>query len=203
MYCRSTSGPSGEVTFCVSLSRVPNVLAKYLQPAWGVSSLSAARCLLMYCQSTNNLPGGVTPAFCASRSWFRLPNPSLRPAGFGLSSVDPAPEQVSSSRRATSFVAKCFQYTVKVPSIRLGKSLFVFTAKCHLLYCQVLSCEVTLVAVSKYLLGSASWFLLKELLLSVKPVSSSSYLPSHFSFHLRLYKCWGLINKIPTGWGEK
>ena len=159
MYCRSTSDPSGEVTFCVSLSRVPNVLAKYLQPAWGVSSLFAARCLLMYCQSTNNLPGGVTPAFCASRSWFRLPNPSLRPAGFGLSSVDPAPEQVSSSRRATSSVAKCFQCTVKVPSIRLGKSLFVFTAKCHLLYCEVLSCEVTLVTVSKYLLGSASWFL--------------------------------------------
>ena len=42
-------------------------------------------------------------------------------------------------RRATSFVAKCFQCTVKVPSIRLGKSLFVFTAKCHLLYCQLLS----------------------------------------------------------------
>ena len=64
-------------------------------------------------------------------------------------------------------------------------------------------CEVTLVAVSKYLLGSVSWFLLKGLLLSVKPVSSSSWLPSHFNFHLRLYKCWGLINKIPTGLGEK
>ena len=153
MYCRSTSDPSGEVTFCVSLSRVPNVLAKYLQPAWGVSSLFAARCLLMYCQSTNNLPGGVTPAFCASRSWFRLPNPSLRPAGFGLSSVDPAPEQVSSSRRAKSFVAKYFQCTVKVPLIRLGKSLFVFTAKCHLLYCQVL------LACFQVSPGSASWFL--------------------------------------------
>ena len=82
-------------------------------------------------------------------------------------------------------------------------SHFLFHCQVSLLYCQVLSCEVTLVAVSKYLLGSASWFLLKELLLSVKPVSSSSYLPSHFSFHLRLYKCWGLINKIPTGWGEK
>ena len=82
-------------------------------------------------------------------------------------------------------------------------SHFCFHCQVSLLYCQVLSCEVTLVAVSKYLLGSASWFLLKELLLSVKPVSSSSYLPSHFNFHLRLYKCWGLINEVPTGLGEK
>ena len=44
----------------------PDVLAKYLQSAWGVTSVSAARCLLMYCQSTINLSGGVTPAFC----WF-------------------------------------------------------------------------------------------------------------------------------------
>ena len=113
----------------------------------------------MYCQSTNNLPGGVTPAFCASRSWFRLPNPSLRPAGFGLSSVDPAPEQVSSSRRATSLLPSASNVLSKYLRFVWGKSLFVFTAKCHLLYCEVLSCEITLVTVSKYLLGSASWFL--------------------------------------------
>ena len=66
MYCQSTFGPSGEVTFVFYCYESPDVLAKYLQSAWGVTSVSAARCLLMYCQSTINLPGGVTPAFC----WF-------------------------------------------------------------------------------------------------------------------------------------
>ena len=47
----------------------------------------------MYCQSTNICLGEL----------------HLSSAGFGLSSVDPALEQVSNSRRATSFVAKCFQ----------------------------------------------------------------------------------------------
>ena len=70
-------------------------------------------------------------------------------------------------------------------------------------------CQVSLIVLSSTfsLFPSISWvcFLIsfKELLLSVKPVSSSSYLPPHFNFHSRLYKCWGLINKRPTGWGEK
>ena len=87
MYCQSTYFPvwgcyfslyftvlSEYLPSCLRMSlffvfhcyESPDVLAKYLQSAWGVTSVSAARCLLMYCQSTINLPGGVTPAFC----WF-------------------------------------------------------------------------------------------------------------------------------------
>ena len=141
----------------------------------------------MYCQSTNNLPGGVAPAFCwfwTELSW----------------SCTWAGEQQSPGYKLCRQVLPIYCQSTFDSS---GEVTFCFTAKCHLLYCQVLSCEVTSVTVSKYLLGSASWFLLEELLLSVKPVSSSSWLPSHFNFHLRLYKCWGLINKIPTGWGER
>ena len=58
----------GKSLFVSHCHESPDVLAKYLQSAWGVTPVSAARCLLMYCQSTINLPGGVTSAFCASRS---------------------------------------------------------------------------------------------------------------------------------------
>ena len=72
------------------------------------------------------MPVGVTSAFCASRSRFCLSNYSWGPAGFGLSSVESAPELESSSRLVALSAAKCFQCTVRVPSIRLGKSLLYF-----------------------------------------------------------------------------
>ena len=125
-----------------------------------------ATSLLMYLPSTSNLPGESRQPLLPGVSLCTVKAPSiclgklhLPSAGFGLSSVDPAPEQVSSSRRATSFVAKCFQCTVEVPLIRLGKSLFVslcrespdvlakylqsawgvtsvLAARCLLMYCQ-------------------------------------------------------------------
>ena len=36
-------------------------------------------------------------------------------------------------------------------------------------------------------------------LFAVKPVSSFFCLLSHFTFHLRLYKCLGLVCRVPTG----
>ena len=66
----------------------------------------------MYCQSTINLSGGVTPAS----------------AGFGLSSVDLAPEQVSTSRRATGLLPSASDILLKY-LWSVGGSLFVF--HCH------------------------------------------------------------------------
>ena len=126
MYCQSTLDPSGEVTFCVLYCHEsPYVLVKYLQSAWGVTPVllpDVSQCTVRVpsiCLGELHLPSvPVGPDFVCQILRRDL-------LVFGLSSVDPAPEQVSSSRRATSFVAKCFQYTVKVPSICLGKSLFV------------------------------------------------------------------------------
>ena len=167
---------------CGSLSRVPWCTCQVPQPAWGVSSLSAIRCLPMYCQSTVNLPGGVTPAFCwfwTELSW----------------SCTWAGEQQSPGNE---FVAECFQCTVWVP-LSVWGSLFV------------VHCQVSLVVLSSTLLWShfshcfqvspgvcflsSSW----GVTFVCQPASSSSWLPSHFNFHLRLYKCWGLISRVPTG----
>ena len=70
MYCQSTFDPSGEVTFSFvsHCHESPDVLPSTFNSAWGVALVSAARCLLEYCQSTFNLPGGVAAAFCASSS---------------------------------------------------------------------------------------------------------------------------------------
>ena len=68
LYCQSTFLPvwGCHFFFVFHYYESSDVLVKFLQSALGVTSVSAARCLLMYCQSTINLSGGVTPAFC----WF-------------------------------------------------------------------------------------------------------------------------------------
>ena len=48
--------------FCVCCQVSPNVLPSTFNLSGGVTSVSAAKCLLMYCQSTFNLSGGVTSA---------------------------------------------------------------------------------------------------------------------------------------------
>ena len=113
MYCLSTSVRLGKSLFVFHCHESLDVLAKYL------SLPGESRLFLLPDVSQCTVR---VPSIC-------LGELHLSSAGFGLSSVDPAPEQVSSSRRATSFVAKCFQCTVEVPLIRLGKSLFVFY--CH------------------------------------------------------------------------
>ena len=123
---------------------------------------------------------------------------------FGLSSVDPAPEQESSSRRAALSAAKCFQYTVRVPSIRLGKSLSVF-------YCQVspnvLPSTFNLSGESlQSLLPSISWNLVFSFFQGVTSACQTYQLffLSSFTlqFYSRLYKFWGLINKRLIGLGR-
>ena len=104
--------------FCWATGLLPSasdILLKYLWSVWG--SLFVFHCheSLMYLPSTFNLPGESRHFLLpdVSKCTVRVPTICLGElhlpsAGFGLSSVDPAPEQVSSSRRAKSFVAKYF-----------------------------------------------------------------------------------------------
>ena len=141
----------------------------------------------MYCQSTNNLPGGVAPAFCwfwTELSWSCTWAGEQQSPGYKFC-CQVLPMYCQSTFDSSGEVTFCFHCQV---SLIVLSSTLLWS---HFSYCFQVSPGVC------FLIS------FKELLLSVKPVSSSSCLPSHFNFHSRLYKCWGLINKRPTGWGEK
>ena len=69
------------------LSSVSRCTAKYLQLSEGVPLVFAARCLLMYCQSTFNLSEGVTPVYVSVGLCFSAKNLCRVLLVFGLSSV--------------------------------------------------------------------------------------------------------------------
>ena len=127
----------GKSLFVFYCHESPNVLAKYLQSAWGVTPVFAARCLLMYCQSTFNLSGGVTSAFRFGRaliSSIKIPRRVL--LFFGLSSVI-----LLLCRRAAVAGLHCLLPSASnvLPSTfnLSGEVTSVSTAKCLLMYCQV------------------------------------------------------------------
>ena len=184
MYCQSTNNSEG-----VKLS--PNMLSKH-QQFWGS--------LLMYCQSTNNSEGvklspnmlskhqhfwGSLLMYCQSTTLMHLkshinrccwvsPNMLskapliLRELHLSVSPNVPIPGTNTYWGSHVILAARCSPNVLSKYQHFLRESL----VGCLQLYCQ-----------------STNVLLREFYLFAVKPVSSSSCLLSHFSFHLRLYKC--------------
>ena len=110
--------------FCIYCQVSPNVLPSTFNLSGGVTSVSAAKCLLMYCRVPSICLGELHLHLCFSRALISSAKSFVGSCCFWTElCVDPAPVQESSSRRAALSAAKCFQCTVRVPSICLGKSL--------------------------------------------------------------------------------
>ena len=99
----------------------PNVLPSTFNLSGGVTSVSAARCLLMYCQSTFNLSGGVTSAFCFGRALISSAKTFVGSCCFFWTElcVDPAPAGEQQSPGCTVCCQVLPMYC-QVPSICLG-----------------------------------------------------------------------------------
>ena len=136
----------------------PNVLPSTFKLFEGVTSVSAARCLLMYCQVPSICLGESLLWLCFSKALVLSVKLFVGSCCFRTGLCGPAPVQESSSRRAALSAAKCFQCTAKylqsvwgshfcvccqvspnaLPSaFSLSGGVTESVARCLLMYCQV------------------------------------------------------------------
>ena len=96
------------------LPSASNVLPSTFNPSGEVTSMSAARCLLMYCQVPSICLGESLLCLCFSRALILSAKSFVGACCFWTElCVDPAPVQESCSRRAALRAAKCFQCTAE------------------------------------------------------------------------------------------
>ena len=162
MYCQSTLNLSGEVTFCVLCCHVfPNVLVKYLQPAWGDTPVllpDASQCTVRVpsiCLGELHLPSvPVGPDFVCQilcrnllvLEWAQL---VLR-LSWGTVIVWLYFLLLSASNILSKYLSAAWgsHSLFLLPSVSCCTVKYLWSV-----------CGVTSVTVSKYLLGSCLWFL--------------------------------------------
>ena len=115
--------------FCVYCQVSPNVLPSTFNLSGGVTSVSAAKCLLMYCRVPSICLGELHLHLCFSRALISSAKSFVGSCCFWTElCVDPAPVQESSSRRAALSAAKCFQCTAKYLQSVWGSHFCVFVS---------------------------------------------------------------------------
>ena len=106
------------------LPSASNVLPSTFNLSGEVTSVSAAKCLLMYCQVPSICLGESLLCLCFSRALISSAKSFVGSCCFWTElCVVPAPVQESYSRRAALSAAKCLLMYCQVPSICLGESL--------------------------------------------------------------------------------